>query len=740
MNTYPYLLDKNFLKEFDELQLKEQFIRIIVLDWYEKPIQNIEGQVTSGSISLDGQSSVRRTCNLTFTADEHQAQITKVENLLSINKKIKLEIGFTNITKTYPQYKKIWFPLGTYLIINPSITHNNNGINISLQLKDKMCLLNGECGGVIPAAVDFTIMESYDDNGQLITTQPTIYQIIQEVVNHYGGEQLGKIIISGLDKKVKQMVQWHGNKPLYYVQKDTAVGKVQFYTTDENEIFQLSSSDDFQEYTLGDDIGYQLVDFIYPDELNVDAGATVCSVLDSIKEKLGNFEYFYDLDGNFIFQEIPNFLNTSQSTNIISEIKGEKNILKNLGKNAQLYLTDRTSGKTVYRFSNQKIITSYANTPQYSMIKNDFVVWGTRKTVDGLEFPIRYHLAIDEKPIIADEIYQLCFYEDEELGYEIPFLPVNTIKISSEVSIGTENNYLKAQIPDRNPEYIYLIIDTRTPGTSFKYLARWDTDEKRFKAIRGSVCDVKATDWRTQLLINGLQAKKTGADTNYYYAELLNEWPKIYDIKGIRHDINEVVEGTFYNNQKEKIDHYYEGIFREEAVTSLTSMDYFLDFIEPTGLLQGLSVNQIGRRTKVLNDKSVNCIFEPIVPDYILIEKGVLNSQEEYGNTNEKRRYCIDKGYAFLQVDDNIIRGIGKGGHYNSAFYTIQDLLYQYTGYNESITLNCLPIYYLEPNTRIFVSDSKSDIQGEYAIQSLTMPLDINGTMTITANKVLDKI
>nr|DAE09686.1 MAG TPA: Neugrin [Myoviridae sp. ctjhW4] len=33
------------------------------------------------------------------------------------------------------------------------------------------------------------------------------------------------------------------------------------------------------------------------------AGDTVTSALDKIKQVLGNYEYFYDLDGNFIFQE-----------------------------------------------------------------------------------------------------------------------------------------------------------------------------------------------------------------------------------------------------------------------------------------------------------------------------------------------------------------------------------------------------------------------------------------------------
>ena len=42
-------------------------------------------------------------------------------------------------------------------------------------------------------------------------------------------------------------------------------------------------------------------------------------ILDKIIEVLGNFEYFYDVNGNFIFQEIKNYLNNSQTKYILDE-------------------------------------------------------------------------------------------------------------------------------------------------------------------------------------------------------------------------------------------------------------------------------------------------------------------------------------------------------------------------------------------------------------------------------------
>lgn len=76
----------------------------------------------------------------------------------------------------------------------------------------------------------------------------------------------------------------------------------------------------------------------------------------------------------------------------------------------------------------------------------------------------------------------------------------------------------------------------------------------------------------------------------------------------------------------------------------------------------------------------------------------------------------------------------------NSCYERIKDLLYQYTYMNDTISLTCLPIYYLEPNTRITVEDKPSGINGDFIIQSMSLPLDISSTMTISAYQASKKI
>jgi hypothetical protein len=61
----------------------------------------------------------------------------------------------------------------------------------------------------------------------------------------------------------------------------------------------------------------------------------------------------------------------------------------------------------------------------------------------------------------------------------------------------------------------------------------------------------------------------------------------------------------------------------------------------------------------------------------------------------------------------------------------LQQWLYDYTKCTESITISALPVYYLEPNTRIFIYDENSGINGEYIIDKISYQLTYNSTMNI---------
>lgn len=678
---YEYLKDSEFLKKIDKQKIKEQYAKITVLDWLENPIQEIEGIVTGGNINLDGKSAQRRTMNLSVYVDDiGYTGVTSIDNLISLNKKVKVAIGIKNITKQYQQYEILWFPQGVFVMTQPSISHSTSGTTISLTLRDKMCLLDGTCGGTIPASTQFDEYETLDENGQWIIEKPVIVQIIRECVNHFGGEQLGKIIISDLDTRIKKVMKWTGSSPLYLLQRDTDDC---IFTTN----YATVQGQNYKAFSYGEDVGFIYTDFIYTEELIGDAGSTVVTILDKIKNALGNYEYFYDIDGNFVFQEIKNYLNTSHATVELEKL------------NKDNYLIDMAKGKTVYEFDNSNLVTSYSNNPQYQMIKNDFIVWGIRENVNGNDVPIRYHLAIDKKPKTGN-IYPCFFYLDPD---------DNLTK--AKMVVPFEN----FTILNKNPGKAGVFYMTKDDGKIYKW------EDNSYKGIDVGTSLVKTTDWRTEYYLQGVQAEPLGLDSNYYYTELLNEWPKLYNIQGQ----TEIVNGETV----------YTGKYYDEVLKTPSDIDFYLDIIDSTAAISDFSVDKIGRRTIVINDNNINCIFEPEIPDYILIE--VTGNAEEM---EQKRKECRERGQKYIQVESSIFSLLVGGGNYNSAYNRVRELLYQYTSYNESITLQTVPIYHLEPNVRIGVRDIESNIFGDYMISNISIPLDIGGTMTISATRALERI
>jgi len=172
-NTYA-LLDKEFLKNLDLYNNKELYAKVISLNWDEEPIEEITGNIASGSIQIDGASKVRRTCNLSLVTNK--VQIDEIN--WSLRTKFKLFIGVkNNIDDRYENI--IWFPQGIYIITQFSSTYNTSGYTISISGKDKMCLINGDIGGQLFAAHEFSIMYHTNSDGTVSKEYIPIYEIIK---------------------------------------------------------------------------------------------------------------------------------------------------------------------------------------------------------------------------------------------------------------------------------------------------------------------------------------------------------------------------------------------------------------------------------------------------------------------------------------------------------------------------------------------------------------------------------
>ena len=375
-----YLTDSKFLSMLDEMRIKKHYAKITVLSFVdEKPLREIQGIATAGSVTVNGQAALRRTISLTVSGIENENDINNIENIISINKKVKIEVGLENPFEDYKDYGDIiWFPLGTYVINQATTSTTASSANISISGKDKMCMLDGTCGGTLPSAVTFHETQHEDDNGDIFIEQVPIFTIIKECVTHFGKEPEQNVIINDVDMTAKLSTKYVGQNPIWF-SKDYKSFVISESAPEDENFLQ-------HKFIYGQDVGYQETDFTYPGELVFSAGDTVTSVLDKIIESLGNYEYFYDLDGHFIFQQKKNYLNYYYTP--ITQI------------NDNYYIKAFSDSKYYYTFIDAKDALSYYNSPKYENIKNDFIVWGDKTNANGVTKTIQYHLAIDEKPQI----------------------------------------------------------------------------------------------------------------------------------------------------------------------------------------------------------------------------------------------------------------------------------------------------------------------------------------------------
>ena len=769
--------DKEFLKELDKSRTKTKYARVTALTWDELPIQSIEGRVTQGSINLDGTSAVRRTCSLSMVVED-----VDVSNYYwGLNTKFRLEVGIkNNVNPKFPEI--IWFPQGIYLITSFSSALSVNNFTLSLQGKDKMSLLNGDIGGSITAQTQFDSWEEERNNEWVIKKYP-IKQIIRDAVHQYGGEPFHNIIINDLDEMGLELLEYRYDIPMFlireaenneYIQgtlnadtqfevdildaQNKPTGEYRLTTIGEKKedgtyrhIFDLlvdTLTDDNPDPTIfysddkayciakieyGDTAGYRATDLIYPGDLIGNVGESLTSILDKIKNMLGEFEYFYDTNGRFVFQKKRHYLDT------VWNPIGEDKYVKDMAQN---------SAET-YIFSGNELITAFNNAPNLNNIKNDFSVWGSRKGVGGADIPIHIRYAIDEKPVYyksydgisyctkpgydlevawQEIIYQMQqdyrkYNHSDEFETTIiannPPIPELNFKGYTTGRTGYEIYYIDLEGFWRQiyyPQYAYenqLVKYETKLDKLYQELDTYDTASEGKQVVQNQIASLE-TEIATFVL-----------DYSETFAKPLR------GMVGIPR-IDAIWENKAYENISAKIlwsdtdifDAPY-FFFNRLVYEEPENLNFWFDFLDLDGVLNDYSCRAIGARPKAVNDKDVKSIYFRSTPTIIF-----------YENALEKTTHT---GYRYFQVSDiESMCSVSTQG--KSAKEAVDQLLYNHSYALESVSITAIPIYYLELNTRVNIHDERAGISGDYVVTKMTLPLTYNGTMSMTATKAVDYI
>jgi hypothetical protein len=159
-----------------------------------------------------------------------------------------------------------------------------------------------------------------------------------------------------------------------------------------------------------------------------------------------------------------------------------------------------------------------------------------------------------------------------------------------------------------------------------------------------------------------------------------------------------------------KTKHWNKSVFEEPQ-----NLNFWIDFIDDDEGLTKYSIQEIGRRPLVKpSESNVTAIA--------------------YFN-DPNARFELD-----FQIPEQYKKYFIVSSRGLSAYERIKELLYNHTYITESITINSIPLYNLEPNSKIRVNkklkeNDEEDYYADYYVDKISIPLAYNGTMSITATK-----
>ena len=786
VGTSDLSLNRGFLRQMDNYTQREVYAKIVSLTWDEYAIEEITGNIVSGTINVDGSSTTRRTCSLSILADQN-AQFTQVE--WGLNTKFAVLIGLRNfVDKSLPDI--IWFQQGVFIITSFSSTYNNQGLNISIQGKDKMCMLDGTVGGGLFSNHDFGSIDLIQDDGSIVKDYIELQDVIREAVHVYGLEPYENIIITDLDDTAVELLDYKIADKSLFIYDISMDEKFSFYTSqmvfegqtlavrfvesapkNPNVAPDAGLNMKFQTmvpfrldgiwYRLvkvvsyGDTAGYRRTPLTYAGDLIVNVGDAVSKALDAVKNMLGEFEYFYDIYGRFIFQRKKIYHNVAWNGAVTNE--GDST-----------YYDSVNSTQAQYAFNNGFLISSFANKPVLSNIRNDFAVWGSTST----DAPIHLRYAISDKPkeyrSLLNGIRYFTAAAATNIGATDQLVDWRELMYRMALDNSRSQGYIKdltlalnradaAQIKrykfsisvddiaDLNRCYYY-----NTDQAAWKSVKNEEELEsllKKQKMLFGVYSEAKAHLFETKSFIAEIEEWQNTWNTGYdhYYADMLAFWRLLYDNR----PKNEIeLDASLTDTQKQYRIESYErrrnnGWWDPDLISFIWNNDgingtihfldpgallFWIDFIGEGTDLEKYKTTIIGRRPKAVNDDKVKSIFVRETPEVLFIDPTDTQPQESH----------------LSQVKLNLVGGLinyfQTSGEGKNAKELLDNMVYDYTYYQETITLTALPVYYLEPNTRITVYDEQSGINGDYLIKTINSSLAHDGTMTITANKVAERI
>lgn len=119
-------------------------LRVDLLSFSFQVVGNIEGNVVSGSITVDANADIRRVADISLVVTDSSFEIGE-DRKIWLDKYIQIYIGMVDYTGNTE-----WVNMGIYLIDNPTRTYNATTHTLSFSAYDLMSKMIGLRNGQLP--------------------------------------------------------------------------------------------------------------------------------------------------------------------------------------------------------------------------------------------------------------------------------------------------------------------------------------------------------------------------------------------------------------------------------------------------------------------------------------------------------------------------------------------------------------------------------------------------------------
>lgn len=653
--------------------LRKQYVKIELLDWYENVTEEITGIVKTGNYSENGTNMSRRNLTLTFSSVNQDNEL--LINKLQISKKIKVYFGLQNYTQSNIKEDIVWFNLGIFVPVSVSLSHSEATSSINLSCSDKMCLLNGTIGGMVSAPTTFT---TKDDEGKYHSM--SWRDIFINTATTIGNENSGKIII----ENVPDIIRVVGQIKTMYGVKDKLIHVEAPPKLDGNRCIidgwlpdTYTNADLYEKLILhqGQKL-YGLRKFGPPDPISISDGTSqedyiinigenVTKVFSDIISQLSNaHQCYYDAEGNLRLEPIHDCM--------VYELDDKYIQNKIYDTNPDMFYPDFTRLPITYDLTNKPTNISFSNTQKFDNIKNDFVLQGEKGK--------RLEIVIDKKPSTEEVINWFKEAANQYSGdINSPVLDYCNEGFTDELR---RNIYYKTR--NKNGDDVYV---TRYPiilnedGKTIKY-AEVELENLPWQIAHG------IRSWHIRKLNNlgggqvnqyniNMLFQSLGNQYNYrwgyeceqlIYQKTVDKEDNWKSDKGIFNLFNwsekngkywktgYSVDKPAYQEEDSEVVDYSNPNFDE--IGDSKTWNFWFDIIDSSGFFAEYSIEKIGRRTYSQKIDGCNLIFRTGYDDIIVLEEDYINGLDDKEYILKKLReknmgYAIikNKSYYFNKID-----------------------------------------------------------------------------------------